>query len=69
MQDVLAILSASIAAAFLARRAWQRFSRRSGACGSCPSCGSNDVLKSKPLVTITPMACRTQAQERDNSGS
>jgi hypothetical protein len=56
VQDVFAILIVAIAAAILVRRAWQRLVRRQGgACGSCSNCASTDALKSKPLVSITPL--------------
>jgi len=54
MQDIIAISIVAIAAGYLARQAWLRFSRKSGgSCGSCPSCGSNDSIKSRPLITIS----------------
>lgn len=54
MQDILAISIVAIAAGYLARQGWLRFSRKTGgSCGSCPSCGSNDSVKSRPLVTIS----------------
>jgi len=54
MQDILAISIAAIAAGYLARQAWLRFSRKQGgACGSCPSCSANDSIKSRPLVNIS----------------
>jgi hypothetical protein len=53
MQDLLAILIALVAAAFLARRAWQPLAhRRAGACGGCANCHSADSLKSPPLVPV-----------------
>ena len=54
MQDFIAILIASFAAGYLLRKAWLRFTHRSGGtCGSCASCGSSDSIKSRPLVTIS----------------
>jgi hypothetical protein len=59
MQDLLAILIALAAAAFLARRAWQRLAhRRAGACGSCAGCPSSGSLKSQPLVPIEQVTIR-----------
>jgi hypothetical protein len=54
MQDAIAILIVAVAAAYLVRTTWLRLARRQGgACGSCPSCGSNDLIKSRPLVNIS----------------
>ena len=60
MQDLLAILIVFAAAAYLARRAWQRLAqRRAGACGSCASCPAGDSTKSPPLVTIQQLKVHT----------
>jgi hypothetical protein len=60
MQDLFAILIVLAAAAYLARRAWQRLAqRRAGACGSCPSCPAADSPKSQSLVTIDQLTTRT----------
>jgi len=65
MQDVLAISIAAVAASYLARQAWLRFSRKqSGTCGSCPSCNSNDSIKSRPLVTISTDMSHAEAPRR-----
>jgi hypothetical protein len=54
MQDFFAISIATIASGYLLRQAWLRFARKSGGtCGSCHSCGSNDSIKSRPLVNIS----------------
>jgi hypothetical protein len=56
MQDIIAILIVTVAAAFLAYRGWQRAaSRRAGACGACSHCPSSGSLKSTPLVTLSPI--------------
>jgi hypothetical protein len=70
MQDLLAILIAAAAAAFLARRAWQRLThRRAAACGSCSSCNSTNSLNSQPLVTISPIISHAKAQSREEVGA
>ena len=54
MQDIIAISIVAIAAGYLARQGWLRFSRKSGgSCDSCPSCGTNDSIKTRPLVNIS----------------
>src|SRR5262249_12835262 len=55
MQDILAILIAAAAAAFLAYRGWQRLAARRAGCGACSHCPSNSSLKATPLVTISPI--------------
>jgi nitrate/TMAO reductase-like tetraheme cytochrome c subunit len=55
MQDFIAIMIVALAAAFLARRGWQRFaSRRASTCGSCANCSANEIMKPKTLVTLSP---------------
>jgi hypothetical protein len=54
MQDILAMLIVAVAAGYLARQAWWRFSRKQdGSCGSCSSCSSSESIKSRPLVSIS----------------
>ena len=66
MQDILAILITLAAAAFLARRAWQRLAhRRAGACGSCSTCNSSTSLTSQPLITISPIMSHAKTQRRE----
>jgi hypothetical protein len=62
MQDLLAILIAVAAAAYLARRIWQRLAHRRAACDSCSSCSS---LKSQPLVSISPIMSHAKPQRRE----
>jgi hypothetical protein len=65
MQDILAISIAAVAAGYLARQAWLRFSRKQGGvCSSCPSCSSNDSIKSRPLITISTDISHAKAQRR-----
>jgi hypothetical protein len=68
MQDILAILIAVVAAAFLLRRAWQRLASRRGACGSCPNCPSAGSAKSPPLVSISPIVSHAKPQRREDFG-
>jgi hypothetical protein len=59
MQDILAILIALAAAAFLVRRAWHSVARRrAGACGSCANCPSTSSFKSQPLISIDQVKIR-----------
>ena len=53
MQDILAILIAAVAAAYIARRVWLRmlYGKR-GTCNTCPGCGPSDSVKQVPLVTL-----------------
>jgi hypothetical protein len=56
MQDVIAILIAAVASAFLVRRAWHRVVRpSSGACGSCGNCPTSDSMNGQRLVSISPV--------------
>jgi hypothetical protein len=65
MQDILAILIATLAAAFLAYRTWLKLAHRSGgSCGSCSNCGTNDSIKSRQLVTISPEMPHAESQRR-----
>jgi len=65
MQDIVAILVAVGAGAFLARRGWQRFAqRKAGACGACSNCPSNSTATSANLVTISPIVSHAKAQRR-----
>jgi hypothetical protein len=53
MQDFFAILIVASAVAFLARRAWQHFTRwRASACGGCSGCVSDSSQK-QSLVSIS----------------
>jgi hypothetical protein len=64
MQDLVAILIALAAAAFLARRAWQRLaSRRAGACGACAGCSSRSQSR-YPLVSISLNPSHANPQTR-----
>jgi hypothetical protein len=54
MQDFIAIMIVALAAAFLARRGWQRVAgRRAGACGSCANCSASGTMEPKTLVTLS----------------
>lgn len=64
IQNVIAIVIACLAAAYLARRAWLHFVRGEGKCGSCPSCGESDTIKSRPLVNISPDMSHAETQSR-----
>jgi hypothetical protein len=68
MQDLIAILIAAVAAAFLARRAWQQLKHRSsGACRTCAGCSSSNAVTIKQLVTISPLKSQAESQgPRDN---
>jgi hypothetical protein len=55
MQDFLAIIIVILAAAFLARRGWQRVAnRRAGACGACANCSASDTMELRKLVMLSP---------------
>jgi hypothetical protein len=58
MQDTVAITIVLVATAYLAWLAWQRLVRAKGKCGSCPSCGTDDPIKTRPLVNISLEAPR-----------
>jgi hypothetical protein len=59
MQDVLAILIALAAGAFLAYRGWQHFAKRRSGCGACSNCPTD-------LVTISPSMSHAKAQGRED---
>ena len=66
MQDIVAILIAVGAGAFLARRGWQRFAqRKAGACGACSNCPSNSTPTPANLVTISPLVSNAASQRRE----
>jgi hypothetical protein len=55
MQDFFAILIVTIAAAFLASRAWRHVTKRAaGRCGSCANCSGSGTVTSQQFVAITP---------------
>jgi hypothetical protein len=67
MQDILAIMIALAAAAFLVWRMWQAATkRRSGACGACSNCPSGSAEKTPTLVSISPMVSHANAQRRED---
>ncbi len=66
MQDIVAILIAVAAGAFLARRGWLHFTRRkAGACGACSNCPSNSAATPANLVTIAPIVSHAKAPRRE----
>jgi hypothetical protein len=70
MQDLFAILLALAAAAFLARRAWQRLThRRAAACGSCSHCASPHSPQAPQLVSISPIISHAKAPSREEVGT
>ncbi len=50
-QDLTAALLVTLAAAYIAYRAWQIVWKKRGGCSSCSSCPTADDQK-KPIVTI-----------------
>jgi hypothetical protein len=66
MQDFVALLIVAAAAAFLARRAWQRAARRAG-CSACTSCSGSAAANPHGLVTISPLVPHAEAQNRQSA--
>jgi hypothetical protein len=70
MQDIVAILIAVGAAAFLAYRGWRRMVlKRAGACGGCANCPSSSVATPSNLVTLSPIAPHAKAPSREEDGA
>ncbi len=68
MQDVVAILIALAAAAFLAHRGWKRLAqRRAGACGACANCPSSSSANSANLVTLSPVVSHGNTPSREGT--
>lgn len=67
MQDLIAILIAITAAAFLIHRGWQRIVHRRSACGACSHCPANTQSNVTQLVTIPMPMSRAEAQRRGES--
>jgi FeoB-associated Cys-rich membrane protein len=68
MQEILTVLIVATAAAYLARAAWLRFyGEKGGACGSCSNCGTNDSIKSRPLINISLDMSHAETQRRGES--
>jgi hypothetical protein len=65
LQDILAILIVTIAAAFLTRRALQNIAHKRSGCGACSNCPSAITADSPTLVTISPIASHAKAPGRE----
>lgn len=64
MQDLVAILVAGSAAAFLLRRGWKSIAaRRRGQCGACSQCRVPDGTIAPNLVAISPLVARDKPQK------
>jgi hypothetical protein len=63
MQDLLAILIACLAAAFLAYRGWIVVMKRKSGCGACANCPSGSTATQPAnLVQLSPMKSHAEAQ-------
>jgi len=62
MQDLVAILIALAAAAFLAYRGWQHFAKRRGGCGACSNCPTAESAAPQKLVMISPIMPHEKAR-------
>ena len=69
MQDVLAILIALAAAAFLARRFWQSVIKRRAGRGACSNCPSNSAGQPTGLVSIAAFTPPTTTSKREDFGN